>query len=60
MHTHALTLPALLDTSQYKQSIYMGDCGMEPREVHDILATLMDEWKGHEYRLLDHNCCTFR
>ena len=44
---------------QYKQSIYMGDCGMHPREVHAILGKLMFEWQGHDYRLLDHNCCVF-
>lgn len=37
----------------------MGETNLSKAEIKDILGQLRKEWKGAEYDLLRHNCCSF-
>jgi len=43
----------------YRESVYLGDCGLDRDAVHAILLALRDEWQGCDYHVLRHNCCSF-
>eukprot|EP00930_Biecheleria_cincta_P041134 TRINITY_DN28170_c0_g1_i2.p1 TRINITY_DN28170_c0_g1~~TRINITY_DN28170_c0_g1_i2.p1 ORF type:complete len:310 (-),score=71.16 TRINITY_DN28170_c0_g1_i2:36-965(-) len=43
----------------YRESIVMGETKLNPKEVSDVLAILMAEWKGTDYNLLTKNCVIF-
>lgn len=44
---------------RYRESIYMGDCGLTREEVVNILEPMSHEYQGNEYDVLRRNCCTF-
>merc|ERR1719506_1036741 len=43
----------------YSQSVYLGDCKLEPYEVEEILRDMLPDWEGRTYDLLHKNCCSF-
>mmetsp|Transcript_95205 Transcript_95205/g.269066 ORF Transcript_95205/g.269066 Transcript_95205/m.269066 type:complete len:262 (+) Transcript_95205:108-893(+) len=43
----------------YRESVYLGDCDLEPHEVVQILRAMLPDWMGTSYDLLRKNCCTF-
>ena len=43
----------------YRESIYLGDCGLKIEEVQKILDEMKPEWMGPTYNLLRKNCCSF-
>lgn len=44
---------------EFRESIFLGDCQKEPRELAEILHSMKAEWMGRSYDLLDRNCCHF-
>ncbi|OLQ15006.1 hypothetical protein AK812_SmicGene854 [Symbiodinium microadriaticum] len=43
----------------YECSVYVGSTVKSQMEVADILHTLCQEWRGQDYDVLSHNCCSF-
>jgi len=43
----------------YRESAYLGDCGLKPPQVQAILAALSPNWYGPTYDLIRKNCCSF-
>ncbi|KAJ8605558.1 hypothetical protein CTAYLR_000133 [Chrysophaeum taylorii] len=43
----------------YRESVYLGDCGLSARQVRIILETMRRDWPGASYDVLHKNCCTF-
>jgi len=44
---------------KYRESIYLGDCGMTEDQVFAIIRPMVRNWTGNQYDLLKHNCCFF-
>ena len=43
----------------YRESVYLGDCGLAKEQVQLILGGLKAGWMGPTYDLLRKNCCSF-
>ena len=43
----------------YRESIYLGDCKLDIKQVQAILDGLKPQWMGPTYDLLRKNCCSF-
>ena len=43
----------------YKQSVYLGDCGLAREQVQTVLNAMKKDWWGPTYDLLRKNCCSF-
>lgn len=43
----------------FRESVYLGDCGLSRLEVGKVLQGMRDDWQGASYDLLHKNCCSF-
>merc|ERR1719401_936638 len=43
----------------YQESIFMAETSLMPNEVEQIIERMAVEWRGDDYDLLEHNCCSF-
>lgn len=43
----------------YRETVRMGQTKVKEYEVKRMLTRLVDEWPGHEYHFLKHNCLDF-
>lgn len=43
----------------YRQTVELGRARLQPEDVADILADLVEEYPGDDYDLLRRNCCHF-
>lgn len=43
----------------YQESILMGETSFLPGDVEKIIERMSVEWRGDDYELLEHNCCSF-
>jgi hypothetical protein len=43
----------------YRESIYLGDCELDPVQISAILAELKPQWLANSYNLFRKNCCFF-
>jgi len=52
-------LPRTAEDHIYRCSIPLGVTKHSPREVAHLLTQLCREWRGGDYDLFSHNCCSF-
>lgn len=51
--------PREVDGHSFKQAVPMGRTELSEQEVLRLLRELSDQWLGHDYQLLERNCCDF-
>lgn len=51
--------PADCPMHTYRESIYLGDCGLNRQQVIAVLKRMKPEWMAYTYDLLRKNCCSY-